>query len=144
MSAANNPISGTKGQVKFKNTTGTVAVVAGTKSWSLSIVKDAIEITQHGENFKTNIGGEISGSGTCVLVFDKDTTSSQKTFYRDIVTTNDVGDGQFELLTDSGSATQKITFKGVVTQTDFSAETGALQEVTVNFVCTGTIDISGY
>ena len=69
-------IRGEAGSVEFETGSGTLATVVGTRSWSLSITKETLDTTVHGNTFRQFVGSMISGSGTVELVYDPDATWS--------------------------------------------------------------------
>ena len=64
-------LRGEEGSVEFETGSGTLAVVVGTRSWSLSITKETLDVTDHGDTFRSFVGSLISGSGTIELVFNE-------------------------------------------------------------------------
>ena len=52
-------VRGEQGSVKFDEAGSSVAVLAATRNWSLSISKDSIETTVHGNTFRGTQGGLI-------------------------------------------------------------------------------------
>ncbi len=56
-------LRGEEGSVEFETGGGTLAVVVGTRSWSLSVTKETLDVTDHGDTFRSFVGSLISGSG---------------------------------------------------------------------------------
>lgn len=132
-------IRGEQGSVQFETGSGSLAVVAGTKSWSLSVEKDALETTAHGATFKSFVGGLIGGSGSVELVFDEG-VASQKTFIDDVLKANDGADASFELFQEGSTGNQNsYTFGGVVTNAEMTSAVGELVTVSASFQTSGTI-----
>ena len=118
-------LRGEEGSVQFDAAGGINATIVGTRSWTLNITKDTLDVTDHGDTFRAFVGSLVSGSGTVELVYDPDATG-QAGFIEDIVTTGDTADATFELFTTgSTSGTDSIV--------------GDLVVVTCNFVTSGAI-----
>ena len=129
---------GEEGSVKFKNTTGTVATVASTRNWSFSLSKDVLDCTAHGATTRSYVGSFIDGSGSVELLYTASSSDETQEFIKDVLTTEDAGDAQFELFLDT-SGSKKMSFSGIVTSADFGAAVGDLQSVSVSFQTTGAI-----
>ena len=132
-------LRGEEGSVQFDAAGSANATIVGTRSWTLNITKDTLDVTDHGDTFRSYVGSLISGSGTVELVYDPDATG-QSGFIEDIVTTGDTADATFELFT-TGSTTgsDSVSFAGIITSMDISSTVGDLVIVTCNFVTSGTI-----
>ena len=89
-------LRGEQGSVEFETGSGSLAVVVGTRSWSLSITKETLDVTDHGDTFRSFVGSLISGSGTIELVFNEG-EATQKTFFDDVLKASDAVDASFEL-----------------------------------------------
>ena len=132
-------LRGEEGSVQFDAAGSANATIVGTRSWTLNITKDTLDVTDHGDTFRSYVGSLISGSGTVELVYDPD-ASGQSGFIEDIVTTGDTADATFELFTTgSTSGTDSVSFAGIITSMDISSTVGDLVVVTCNFVTSGTI-----
>jgi len=132
-------LRGEEGSVQFDAAGSANATIVGTRSWTLNITKDTLDVTDHGDTFRSYVGSLISGSGTVELVYDPD-ASGQSGFIEDIVTTGDTADATFELFTTgSTSGTDSVSFAGIITSMDISSTVGDLVIVTCNFVTSGTI-----
>ena len=129
---------GEEGSVKFKNATGTVATVASTRSWNFSFSKDVLDTTAHGATNRTYVGSFIDGSGSVELLYTASTGDETQEFIKDVLTTEDPADAQFELYLDT-SGSKKLAFKGLVTGAEFGTSVGDLQTVTVNFQMSGAL-----
>ena len=57
-------LRGEQGSVQFETGSGSLATVVGTRSWSLNVTKDTLDVTDHGDTSRNFVGGLISGSGT--------------------------------------------------------------------------------
>ena len=132
-------IKGDVGKVMFHNAAGTEADISGTRSWSLSISKDTLETTVQGDTAKTFIGGLIAGEGSAELIYDPSGNSDYQAFIDDVLVTGDAGDALFELFPDSGAASKKIGFAGIITNATYGATLGEIQEVNITFETNGTI-----
>ena len=132
-------IKGDVGKVMFHNAAGTEADISGTRSWSLSISKDTLETTVQGDTAKTFIGGLIAGEGSAELIYDPSGNSDYQAFIDDVLITGDAGDALFELFPDSGAASKKISFAGIINNASYGATLGEIQEVNITFETNGTI-----
>ena len=136
-------VRGEEGSVKFKNATGTTAAVASTTGWSLDLTKDTLECTAHGDTSRKYVGSLRSGTGTVDLLYTATTGDETQEFIKDVLTTEDPGDAQFELFLDT-SGTKKLAFNGIVTGTTFTAAIGDIETVSVSFVINGALTSDGY
>lgn len=132
-------VRGDLGKLMFENAGGTEAEIGSLRSWELSITKDTLETTKMGDTFKSRIGGLIDGSGSATLLYDNAGNSDYQAFIDDIITTGDAGDALFELFPDSGAASKKIGFAGIITNAVYGATLGEIQEVNITFETNGTI-----
>ena len=132
-------IRGESGSVQFETGSGSLATVVGTRSWSLSITKETLDTTVHGNSFRQFIGSMISGSGTVELVYDPDATG-QASLLEDVIKSPDTADASFELFTTgSSSGSDGLAFGGIITDMEITSTVGELVVVTCNFVTSGTI-----
>jgi|TARA_Y100000289_G_C3802275_1_gene89613 hypothetical protein len=132
-------LRGEQGSVEFETGSGSLATVVGTRSWSLTITKETYETTDHGDTFRSFIGGLISGSGTIELVYDPDATG-QAGLIEDVVKANDAVDATFELFTTGNTnGTDSVSFAGIITDMEITSTVGELVVATCNFVTSGTI-----
>lgn len=134
-------IRGEQGAVQFDAAGSSNATVVGTRSWSLTITKETLDTTQHGDTARSYIGSLISGSGTVELVYDPDATG-QAAFIEDVLTAADASDATFELFTTgTTSGSDSISFAGIITDAEIGSAIGDLVTVSCNFVTSG--DITG-
>ena len=132
-------LRGEQGAVQFDAAGSTNATIVGTRSWSLSVTKETLDVTDHGDTFRSFVGSLVSGSGTVELVYDPDATG-QAAFLEDVVTTADTADATFELFTTGTSAgTDSLSFAGIITDMEITSTVGELVIVTCNFVTSGAI-----
>ena len=129
---------GEEGSVKFKNTSGTVATVASTRNWNFSLNKDVLDCTAHGATNRSYVGSFIDGSGSVELLYTASSGDETQEFIKDVLTTEDAADAQFELYLDT-SGSKKLAFNGLVTGAEFGTSVGDLQTVTVNFQMSGAL-----
>lgn len=129
---------GEEGSVKFKNGSGTTEAIVSTRNWSLTVNKELLECTDHGDTSRAYVGGLISATGSVELLYTAASSNETETFVEDCLVAEDAGDAQFELFLDT-SGTKKLSFTGVVTSTDFSASVGDLETITVSFTANGAI-----
>ena len=132
-------LRGEQGAVQFDAAGSTNATIVGTRSWSLSVTKETLDVTDHGDTFRSFVGSLVSGSGTVELVYDPDATG-QAGFLEDVVTTADPADATFELFTTGTSAgTDSVSFAGIITDMEITSTVGELVIVSCNFVTSGAI-----
>ena len=132
-------LRGEQGTVQFDAAGSSNATIVGTRSWSLTITKETLDTSKHGDTFRSFVGSMVSGSGTVELVYDPDATG-QAGFLEDVVTTADPADATFELFTTgTTSGTDSVSFAGIITSMDISSTVGDLVIATCNFITSGTI-----
>jgi hypothetical protein len=132
-------IRGEQGAVQFDAAGSSNATIVGTRSWSLSITKETLDTTKHGDTARSFVGSLISGSGTVELVYDPDATG-QAAFIEDVLTAADPSDATFELFTTGTSTgTDSVSFAGIITDAEISSAVGDLVTVSCNFVTSGAI-----
>ena len=129
---------GEEGSVKFKNGAGTVATVASTRNWSFSFSKDVLACTAHGATNRSYVGSLIDGRGSGELLYTASSGDETQEFIKDVLTTEDAADAQFELYLDT-SGSKKLAFNGIITGADFGTSVGDLETVTVNFQMSGAL-----
>ena len=132
-------LRGEQGTVQFDAAGTTNATIVGTRSWSLTITKDTLDTSVHGDTFRSFVGSMVSGSGTVELVYDPDATG-QAGFIEDVVTTADTADATFELFT-TGTTTgsDSVSFAGIITNMEITSTVGELVIVSCSFITSGTI-----
>ena len=131
---------GEQGSVKFDDAGATTAVIASTRSWSMTVEKDVLETTALGATYKSNIGGLIAGSGTVELIYTASSSDETNVFIEAANTATDQGVAAFELFLDT-AGTKKISFVGLITSADYGATVGELEVITCNFVTSGAITL---
>jgi hypothetical protein len=132
-------LRGEQGTVQFDAAGSSNATIVGTRSWSLTITKDTLDTSVHGDTFRSFVGSMVSGSGTVELVYDPDATG-QAGFIEDVVTTADTADATFELFTTGTSTgTDSVSFAGIITDMEITSTVGELVIVTCSFITSGTI-----
>ena len=129
---------GEEGSVKFKNGTGTTEAIVSTTSWSLDITKDTLDVTAHGDTSRAFVGGLISGSGSIEFLYTAASGNETANLLADVLTAEDPADAQFELFLDT-SGSKKVSFSGIVNNSNLTAATGDLETVTVSFITSGAI-----
>ena len=113
-------LRGEQGAVQFDAAGSSNATIVGTRSWTLNITKDTLDVTDHGDTFRAFVGSMVSGSGTVELVYDPDATG-QAAFIEDVITAADTADATFELFTTgTTSGTDSVSFAGIITSMDLS------------------------
>jgi len=131
---------GQQGSVKFDDGGATTVAIASTRSWSLTVEKESLDTTALGATYRANVGGLISGSGTCEVLYTATSSDETNVFIERVNAATDQGGALFELFLDTTGA-KKISFTGVVTSSEYSATVGELEVITVNFVTNGTITL---
>ena len=132
-------LRGEEGSVEFETGSGSLALVVGTRSWSLSVTKETLDVTDHGDTFRSFVGSLISGSGTVELVFNEG-EATQKAFFDDVLKTNDATDASFELFrAGNTNDADSFTFAGIIESAEITSTVGELVIVTCNFITSGTI-----
>jgi len=132
-------IRGEQGTVQFDAAGTTNATIVGTRSWSLTVTKETLDTSKHGDTFRSFVGSMVSGSGTVELVYDPDATG-QAGFIEDVVTTEDPADATFELFTTgTTTGTDSLSFAGIITDMEITSTVGELVIVSCNFITSGAI-----
>jgi len=129
---------GEEGSVKFENDGSSTVTLASTRSWSLTINKDTLDVTDHGSTSREFVGSLISGSGSVELMYTASSADETAAFLQDVLTTEDNANAAFELFLDT-SGGKKISFSGIITSMDTSATVGELEVITCNFITSGAI-----
>ena len=132
---------GQQGSVKFDDAGSTAAAISSTRSWSLTVEKESLDTTALGDTYRANVGGLISGSGTCEILYTASSSDETNIFIEHVNTATDAGGALFELFLDT-SGDKKITFDGVITSAEYSATVGEVEVITVSFVTNGAITMS--
>jgi len=132
---------GQQGSVKFDDAGTTPAAISSTRSWSLTVEKESLDATALGDTYRANVGGLISGSGTCEVLYTASSSDETNVFIEHVNTATDEGGAAFELFLDT-SGTKKITFDGVITSAEYSATVGEIEVITISFVTNGAITMS--
>tara|TARA_R110002074_G_scaffold360789_1_gene533670 strand:+ start:25 stop:447 length:423 start_codon:yes stop_codon:yes gene_type:complete len=132
-------IRGEAGSVEFETGGGSLATVVGTRSWSLTITKETLDTSVHGNTFRSFVGSMISGSGTVELVYDPDATG-QAAFVEDIIKAGDAADASFELFTTGNTnGADSVSFGGIITDMEISSTVGDLVVASCSFITSSTI-----
>ena len=132
-------LRGEQGTVQFDAAGSSNVTIVGTRSWSLTITKETLDTSKHGDTFRSFVGSMVSGSGTVELVYDPD-ANGQASFIEDVVTTADTADATFELFT-TGTTTgsDSVSFAGIITDMEITSTVGELVIVTCSFITSGAI-----
>ena len=131
---------GQQGSVKFDDAGSSAAAITSTRSWSLTVEKESLDTTALGATYRANVGGLISGSGTCEILYTASSADETNVFIEHVNTTNDAGEALFELFLDT-TGTKKISFDGVITSAEYSATVGEIEVIILNFVTNGAISL---
>ena len=131
---------GQQGSVKFDDAGTTAAAITSTRSWSLTVEKESLDTTALGATYRANVGGLISGSGTCEILYTASSSDETNVFIEHVNTVTDEGIALFELFLDT-TGTKKVSFRGVVTSAEYSATVGEIEVITLNFVTNGAITL---
>ena len=134
---------GEEGSVLFDKAGSSATAVAGTTAWTLDITKDVLEITDHGDDFRTYTGGLISATGTVDLQYTQEAASAKSAeLINDILVPSDTeaesANAQFKLYLDT-SGTKGFTFDAIITSASFGTTVGDLTTVSCSFQTCGTI-----
>lgn len=132
---------GQQGSVKFDDAGSSTSTITSTRSWSLTVEKESLDTTALGDTYRANVGGLISGSGTCEVLYTASSADETNAFIKNINTATDQGVALFELFLDT-TGTKKASFNGVITSAEYSATVGEIEVITINFVTNGTITLS--
>ena len=131
---------GQQGTVKFDKDAagGALSEIAAVRSWSMSIDKEQLEVTDHGDTFRAYVGGLVSGTGSCEVLYDAPSAGDKLDLFNEALTVEDPANANFELYLDE-SGDKKLSFAALVTNAEFSATVGEIEVVTVSFTANGTI-----
>jgi hypothetical protein len=131
---------GQQGSIKFDDAGSTAATITSTRSWSMTVEKESLDVTALGATYRANVGGLISGSGSCEVLYTASSADETNAFIEMVNSTNDEGAALFELYMDT-SGGKKISFDGVITSAEYSATVGEIEIITLNFVTNGSITL---
>lgn len=133
---------GQQGTVFFdKAGAGGLSEIAAVRSWNMTVEKESMDVTDHGDTYRANVGGLISGSGTIELMYDAPGSGDKLDLIKDVNQATDEADAAFELYLDETGG-KKITGTLVVTNTEYTATVGEIEIITISFVTSGTITLS--
>mgnify|MGYP003113028467 FL=1 len=134
---------GEQGTIKFDKDAGGVELseIASVRSWSMTIDKESLEVTDHGDTFRSYVGGLIGGSGTLEVLYDAPGAGDKLDLIKEVVTTEDPANAELELYLDE-SGGKKITFTALITNAEYAATVGELEVISINFTANGTITLS--
>ena len=128
---------GQQGTVKFdKDASGGVSEIAAVRSWSASIEKDSLSVDAHGDTAHKFIGGMLGGSGTIEVFYDAPSAGDKLDLIKEVVTTEDPANAFVELYLDE-SGGKKITGSILVTSSEYGANVGDIEVVSVGFTFNG-------
>ena len=131
---------GQQGTIKFDKDAagGALSEIAAVRSWSLSVEKESLEVTDHGDTFRAYVGGLVSGSGSCEVLYDAPGAGDKLDLIKEALTTEDPANANFELYLDE-SGDKKMSFAALVTSAEYGATVGEIEVITINFTANGTI-----
>ena len=131
---------GQQGTVKFDKDAAGAALgeVAAVRSWSLSVEKEQLEVTDHGDTFRAYVGGLVGGSGSVEMLYDAPSSGDKLDLINEVLTTEDPANANFELYLDE-TGDKKISFQALITSAEYAATVGEIEVISVNFTCNGTI-----
>ena len=131
---------GQQGTVKFDKDAagGALSEIAAVRSWSMSVDKEVLEVTDHGDTFRAYVGGLVSGTGSCEVLYDAPSAGDKLDLFNEALTVEDPANANFELYLDE-SGDKKLSFAALVTNAEFSATVGEIEVVTISFTANGTI-----
>lgn len=131
---------GQQGTIKFDKDAagGALSEIAAVRSWSLSVEKESLEVTDHGDTFRAYVGGLVGGSGSCEVLYDAPSAGDKLDLFNEALTTEDPANANFELYLDE-SGDKKMSFAALVTSAEYSATVGEIEVISINFTANGTI-----
>ena len=131
---------GQQGTVKFDKDAAGAALgeVAAVRSWSLSVEKEQLEVTDHGDTFRAYVGGLVGGTGSVEILYDAPSSGDKLDLINEVLTTEDPANANFELYLDETGG-KKISFQALITSAEYAATVGEIEVISVNFTCNGTI-----
>ena len=131
---------GQQGTVKFDKDAGgaSLSEIAAVRSWSLSVEKEQLEVTDHGDTFRAYVGGLVGGSGSVEMLYDAPSAGDKLDLINEVLTTEDPANANFELYLDE-TGDKKISFAALITSAEYAATVGEIEVISVNFTCNGTI-----
>lgn len=133
---------GQQGTVKFdKDASGGTSEIAAVRSWSSTIEKDSLSVDAHGDTAHKFVGGMLGGTGTIEVFYDAPGSGDKLDLIKDVVTTEDAANAFVELYLDE-SGGKKIEGSILVTSTDYAANVGEIETVSVNFTFNGAPTLS--
>ena len=133
---------GQQGTVKFdKDASGGTSEIAAVRSWSSTIEKESLSVDAHGDTAHKFVGGMLGGSGTIEVFYDAPGSGDKLDLIKDVVTTEDAANAFVELYLDE-SGGKKIEGSILVTSTDYAANVGEIETVSVNFTFNGAPTLS--
>lgn len=133
---------GQQGTVFFdKAGAGGLSEIAAVRSWNMTVEKESMDVTDHGDTYRANVGGLISGSGTIELMYDAPESGDKLDLIKDVNQATDEADAAFELYLDETGG-KKITGTLVVTNAEYTATVGEIEIITISFVTSGAITLS--
>jgi hypothetical protein len=72
-------------------------------------------------------------------LYDNAGNSDYLSFVEDILTTNDDAGALFELFPDNAASSKKFGFSGIITNAEYGATLGEIQEINITFQTSGAI-----
>tara|TARA_R100000458_G_scaffold58508_1_gene66687 strand:+ start:454 stop:873 length:420 start_codon:yes stop_codon:yes gene_type:complete len=133
---------GQQGTVKFdKDASGGTSEIAAVRSWNASLAKDSLSVDAHGDTAHKFVGGMIGGSGSIEVFYDAPGSGDKLDLIKEIVTTEDPANAFVELYLDE-SGGKKIEGSILVTSTEYSANVGDIETVSVGFTFNGAPTLS--
>ena len=120
---------GEQGSVKFHNAGSTTVTVASTRSWSLTLEKEVLNVDTLGKTYSQNIGGIVSGTGSAEVIYS-DEASQTHEFVDMVNSPNDDSAAKFELLLVDGKS---VSFNGLINTAEITATIGELSVINVSF-----------
>ena len=125
---------GYEGTVKFDATGVSAAELTAVRSWSLSVSKELIKTTAHGDTAERFVGGLVSGKGSIDLLYTGDNNS----FIEAVNTSSDAGTALFELYLNKAGG-KRVRFNGIIDSATYGSATDEVQIISCSFVTSGAI-----
>lgn len=131
--------SGEQGSVSFEKDGGSAVALTAVRGWDLSITKETFDTTKNDDQFRSFVGGLISGSGSVSVLYTATNADSTADFINDVLTSQDDASASFELFL-SEESSKKISFSGIITAMSVSAAIGEAEVISCNFNTSGAIN----
>lgn len=127
---------GEEGSIKFNLNDQNVGTLSYTRSWSLTLEKEVLNVDTLNSQYSKNIGGVVSGTGSAELFLANDKNEQTTSFIKRVNFGNDDADASFTLIMEGN---YEIAFDALINSAEFTATVGELDIITVSFTTNGEI-----